>query len=315
MNERARLYVAGQHTLIGQALLRRLARHGFYTPIQDHMEPDPTDPDAVARFFESTRPEYVIVAAGKSAGIGGNQRAPADLMLDNLLVAGTLIPCAWRLGVRKLLYLASSCIYPRDAAQPLAATSLWSGPLEPTSSAYAVARLAGLKLCEAYRQQHGASFITAIAADAYGPGDDFTPGDAHVVPSLIRRMHDGRVSGAPIVDVWGSGTPQREFIYADDLADACLVALERYEDPDPINLGSGAYTSIAQLSELIGDVVGYRGRVRFDRSKPDGMPFKGLESSRLRNLGWQAGWSLRRGLEETYAWFLARSDIPQQSAR
>lgn len=312
MDERARVYVAGSATLIGLSLVRTLVRQGFTSIVgAGSDDPDPTSQDSVERFFERARPEYVFVAAGRTAGISGNEKHPADLMLDNLLVAGHVLPAAWRHGVRKLLYLSSSCTYPRLAPQPLHPSSLWTGPLEPTSDAYGTAKLAGSKLCDAFRQQHGAPFITAIAGDAYGPGDDFSPETSHVVGALVRRMHEARRASAPAVDIWGSGAPRREFIYVDDLAAACIFAMRRYEGLEPINLGTGEHTSIAELAGVIRDVVGYSGELRFDRSKPDGMPFKGLDSSRLRQLGWRPQWTLPRGLVETYAWFLSREAMYQ----
>ena len=297
-----RIYVAGARTLLGSALIRRLIEQG--TPnVIDEQEPDFADRSAVERFFDRTRPERVFVAAGKSAGIAGNQQSPADLMLDNLLAGAHIVSAAWKSGATKLLYLASSCIYPKLAPQPFAVPSLWGGPVEPTSDAYAVAKLAGIRLCDAYRRQHNANFISAIAADAYGPGDDFSPDNSHVAAALLRRFHEAKESGSPAVDIWGSGTPRREFIYVDDLADACIFAMQRYDDAEPINLGTGVTTSIAELAGTIRDVVGYRGELRFDRSKPDGMPFKGLDSAPLRKLGWQPAWDLARGLKDTYAWF------------
>ena len=300
----ARIYVAGAETMTGSAIASRLRAQGFAGLVQE-AEPDLRGCGAVNGFFERVRPEYVFVAAGQTAGIAGNQRFPADLMIDNLLIASHLIPTAWRCGVKKLLYLASSCAYPKLAPQPLQVASLWTGTLEPSSAAYAVSKLAGVTLCHAYRQQHGAQFITALAADAYGPGDDFDSERSHVVGALIRRFHDAQVAGKPCVEVWGSGTPRREFIYVDDLADACIFAMGHYAGGDPLNLGTGSATSIAELAESIRDVVGYRGELRFDRSRPDGMPFKGLDSTPLSQLGWRARWDLRRGLERTYEWFLA----------
>lgn len=311
MNQNSRIYVAGGDTMLGRALRRRLAERQF-TAVVDVGEPDPSDPPAVDRFFDETRPEYVFVAAGKTAGIGGNTARPADLMIDNLVVAAHLIPAAARHRVRKLLYLASSCTYPKDAPHPLRTSSLWTGPLEPTSAAYAVAKLAGVTLTQAFRRQYGAPFITAITADAYGPGDDFTPDDSHVVAGLIRRIDEARTAGWPSVDVWGSGEPRREFIYGDDLADAALFAIERYDDDEPINLGVGTSTSIAELAAAIREIAGYRGDLRFDRTRSDGMPFKGLDSSALAALGWRPRWTLRRGLEETYRWYL--SDVKRQPA-
>jgi GDP-L-fucose synthase len=304
MQSSARVYVAGGRGPVGHAIRRRLAAEGIRA---DDAEPDLTDGRAVEQFFDRTRPEYVFVAAGKTAGIDGNQRQPADLMIDNLLVAAHVIPAAARVGVKKLLYLSSSCTYPKLAPQPLQAASLWTGPLEPTSSAYAIAKLAGVKLCEAYRTQHRAPFITAIAADVYGPGDDFSPENSHVVGALIRRMHEAREAASPIVEVWGSGSPRREFMYVDDLADACVFAMRHYDAPDPLNLGTGRDTSVAELVDVVRNLVGYRGDVRFDRTRPDGMPLKALDSSVLRKMGWRPKWDLQEGLQRTYDWFLSRN--------
>ena len=303
----SRIYVAGGDTLIGSALLRRLSdtvgRKPGTTVVADP-EPDLTDRAAVEHFFERTRPDVVFVAAGKTAGIEGNQQSPADLMLHNLLVGTHVISSAWRVGVKKLLYLASSCVYPKAAPRPFRASSLWTGPVESSSDAYAVAKLAGIRLCHAYRRQHHANFVTAIAADAYGPGDDFSADNSHVAAALLRRIHEAKKARAPFVDIWGSGTPRREFIYVDDLADACIFAMECYEGAEPLNLGIGETTSIAELAEAIREVVGYAGELRFDTSKPDGMPFKGLDSTPLAELGWQASHTLRQGLEDTYGWYL-----------
>lgn len=299
MDPGSRIYVAGRSTMAGKAIEAKLRALRFTDVIQDE-EPDVTDRGAVERFFQRARPEFVFVAAGKSAGIAGNLRAPADLMLDNLLVAAHLIPAAWSSGVRKLLYLASSCIYPKEAPQPFHPSSLWTGPVEPSSHAYATAKLAGIRLCDAYRQQHGADFITAISADAYGPSADFSPEDSHVAAALLRRIHDARQAASPSVEIWGSGTPRREFIYVDDLADACVFAMQHYDAAEPINLGTGITTSIAELAETICEVVGYEGELRFDRSKPDGMPLKGLDSAALRALGWTPKYDLRTGLITTY---------------
>jgi GDP-L-fucose synthase len=307
MRPDSRIYVAGGRTMLGRAILRRLAAAGFQ-PVAPDEEPDPADLASVERFFDRHRPEYVFVAAGQTAGIGGNLAHPADLMTDNLLVAAHLIPAAARQGVAKLLYLASSCIYPKQGQYPLQTSALWSGPLEPTSAAYATAKLAGVALCDAYRRQHGWNFVSGIAADVYGPGDDFTPDNSHVVGALLRRFDEAVAAGAASVDVWGSGMPRREFIYVDDLADAAIFAIRNYDGSAPINLGTGEVTSIADLAREIAAVVGYRGEIRFDSSRPDGMPYKGLDSSLLRGLGWRPSWTLRRGLEESYQWYLRQDD-------
>lgn len=312
MEARRRVYVAGSRTMIGRAVVRSVEarRLGVVVGAME-AEPDLTDRVAVEQFFDSHRPDCVIVAAGRSAGIRGNQRFPAELMLDSLAAAVHVIPAAWRCGVRNLLYLASSCVYPRNAAQPLQPSALWSGPLEPTSAAYATAKLAGIGLCDAYRRQFGVRFVGAIGADAFGPGDDFDPETAHVVAALIHRIHEAHVGGRPSVDVWGSGSPRRDLIFVDDLADACVFALQHYEGADPVNLTAGRDVSIAELARDIRDVVGYRGELRFDRSKPDGVPFKALDSAALRALGWQPSCSLRAGLERTYRWFVTHRGLAE----
>jgi GDP-L-fucose synthase len=302
MDSYARIYVAGRDTLAGRALSKRLAERGFTRVIHD-AEPDFADRRDVSAFFERVRPEFVFLAAGKVSGIAGNQQWPADLMIDNLRAASTVVPAAWESQVRKLLYLGSSCVYPKAAPQPFNVSSLGSGPMEATSEAYAVAKLAGMKLCEAYRRQHNAAFITAISGDAYGPGDDFSIENSHVASGLLRRIHEARLEGRPFVEIWGSGKPRREFIYADDLADACIFAMQRHDTNEPLNLGSGEDISIADLAQLITEVVGYGGELRFDSTKPDGMPFKALDSTALRTMGWTPCWNLRKGLEETYKWF------------
>lgn len=305
MDSETIVYVAGGTTVAGAALRRQLAARGARLVGDPEDEPDYSDRAAVRKFFKQVQPACVYVTAGKSAGIAGNQRSPADLMRDNLDVAAHLLPAAAEAGVRKLLYLATSCVYPKHAPQPMHPDALWTGPLEPTSAAYAVAKLAGITLCRAYRQQGGARFITAIGADVYGPDDKFSAEDSHVVGGLLRRMHEARESGAPELAVWGSGRPEREFIYADDLADACIFAMERYDDERPVNLGTGIRTSIRDLAFIIRDVVGYTGELRFDTTKPDGIPFKGLDSSVLQDLGWKPSIGLRAGLDLTYAGFLA----------
>jgi len=303
MQRGARIYVAGGRSMIGSAIVRRLEAEGL-TPIAVDEEPDYRNRDAVEAFLDKWRPEHVFVAAGETAGIGGNSARPADLMTDNLLAVANLIPAAAGHGVARLLYLASSCIYPKHAPHPLQTTSLWTGPVEPTSAAYATAKLAGVVLCDAFRRQHARPFVAAIGADAYGPGDDFSAENAHVVGALIRRFDEAARTGAPFVEVWGSGAPRREFIYVDDLADACVFVMKGYDGGATINLGTGVDNSIAELAQEIARVVGFRGEIRFDRSRPDGMPFKGLDSSVLRGLGWRPSWTLAAGLEETYRWYL-----------
>ncbi len=277
MDKADRIYVAGSETVVGKAVLRQLAAGGYFNVIDSSSEePDLTDRAKVDAYFGTMRPDCVFVAAGKSGGIGANQKYPADLMLNNLLIQCQMIRSAQVHGTRKLLYFASSCTYPRSCPQPMQVRSLMTGPLESTSEAYAIAKIAGIKLCQAYQQQCGADMISAIPGDVFGPGDDFGLEDSHVIAALIRKMHQAKVFGAATVEVWGSGSPRREFIFADDVA----------------------------VAELIQKVVGYQGQLRFDPTKPDGMPLKTLDTSELMAMGWQPKVSLRRGLEETYRWFL-----------
>lgn len=312
MDPRSRIYVAGAETPIGAAIVQALLRRGFAAvDTGADGRPDLTDSRDVDTYIRSTRPEYLIVAAGRSGGICVNQRAPADLMLDNLVVTANIVRSAHQHGVRKLLYLGSSCAYPRGAAQPMVPSALLTGPLEGTSEYYALAKIAGLKLCQAYRRQHGASFITAIPADAFGPADHFDDENGHVVAALIGRMHEAKVAGASAVTVWGSGAPRRDFIYADDVGDACAFVLEHYDGDLPINIGSGADTSIAEVAAIVRDVVGFTGRLEFDATRPDGMPLKLLDVSALRALGWLPRTPLAEAVRLTYDGFLAMQPVAQ----
>ena len=289
MDKSAKIYVAGADTLIGSAIVRELRRQGH------HQVSSLADED-----LERAAPEYVFVAGGKSGGISANQRKPATLMLDNLLVATRTIAAAHCCGVKKLLYLASSCCYPKSSPQPMKVESLLTGPLEPTSEAYALAKIAGLKLCQAYRQEYGAPFICGIMADVFGPCRTLDLKDLHVVPALLWRMHTAKQQGAPAVEIWGSGTPRREFIYADDAANACVFVMQQYDEAAPINLGGGTDLSIREAAETIQRVVGYAGELRFNASKPDGALLKRLDSSRLQALGWRSSTSFETGLQATY---------------
>ena len=305
MDKADRIYVAGSETVIGKALLRQLAAGGYFNVIDtSSAEPDLTDRAKVEAYFGAMRPGFVFLAAGQSGGIGANQKYPADLMLNNLLIQCQIIRSAQLHGTRKLLYLASSCTYPRSCPQPMEVRSLMTGPLESTSEAYAIAKIAGIKLCQAYRQQYGADMISAIPGDVFGPGDDFSLEDSHVIAALIRKMHQAKFFGAATVEVWGSGLPRREFIFADDVADAAIFLMQNYSGSTPINVGTGVDTSIRDIAELIQKVVGYQGQLRFDPTKPDGMLLKALDSSELMAMGWQPKVSLQRGLEETHRWFL-----------
>jgi GDP-L-fucose synthase len=308
----ARVFVAGGQTLLGAAALERLRATAAEVVGAPPDEPDLTDANAVEDFFVQARPEYVLVAAGKSGGIRANQLYPATLLYDNLLVAAHVLEAAYRHGVRRLLYLASSCCYPRLAPQPLRVESLGTEPLEPTNEAYATAKLAGLTLCRAYREQYGVDFVAAIPANSFGPGDDFSPEDSHVIPGLIRRMHEAKERGDMVFPIWGTGQARREFVYAPDLADASLFVLSRYAGGEPINLGGGANLSIADLAHTVAEVIGYRGRLVFDPSKPDGMPLKGLDAAPLRALGWTPATDFRQALALTYDWFL-RNVVQEES--
>jgi GDP-L-fucose synthase len=308
----APVYVAGGETLIGSALLRQLKSQGFTnvvgaSPGTSSAEPNLCSATAVDDFFRRNRPRYVIFAAGKSGGIQTNRSFPADLMLDNLLSQCHVIDAAHRYGVTKLLYLASSCSYPKLCPQPMQVPSLWSGPLEPTNDAYATAKLAGITLCQAYARQHGDNFICGIPANAFGIDDDFTPEGGHVIPALIGKIHRAKIESQPAVSIWGTGTPRREFIFADDLADACLFVLREYhETQTPINLGSGTDLSIGETAQRIREVVGYRGELVFDATKPDGMPLKSLDSGVLTGMGWRARTPIIAALNETYDAYLQR---------
>jgi GDP-L-fucose synthase len=310
----AKVCVAGIDTLIGRALVARLQRDDVMlvgaTPAD---APDLRDRRNVHAFFEAERPSHVFLAAGRSAGIGGNQRFPADLMLDNLLVEAHVIDAALRSGTRRLLYLASSCSYPKLAPQPMTPTSLMAGALEPTSAPYAVAKIAGIKLCEAYRRQHGADFIPAIPGDAFGPGDDFGPEDSHVVAALIRRMHEAKIEGRDSIEIWGSGNQRREFIFVADLADACVHVMHTYEADDVINIGSGEDISIRELAEAVQAIVGFAGTLHFDIGRPDGMPRKALNVDALRGLGWHPRTALPDALRQTYQWYLTHEVSTVQS--
>ncbi|MBN9521608.1 GDP-L-fucose synthase [bacterium] len=305
MQRTGRVFVAGGDTLAGAALLDLLPAEGFANLIGVGAdEPDLTDALAVNSFFAAERPEYVFLVGGPSGGIGLNRSRPADLMLANLQVVTNVLDAAHRHGVEKLLYLASSCAYPREAPQPLRAESLGTGPLEPTSAPYATAKLAGAVLCDAFRRQYGCRFVTGFPANPFGPGDDFGADSGHVIPALIRRAHEAKECGDSALTVWGTGAPQREFLFSRDLASACLFAMRHYDGDAPLNLGGGSVLSIAAAARVVADVVGFRGRLAFDSSKPDGAPLKALDSSGLLALGWTPATPFRTAVEETYHWFL-----------
>ena len=301
----ARIFVAGHRGLVGSALVRRLRADGHDNLLlADRSELDLRDQSAVDAFFADNRPDLVFVAAAKVGGIVANRDFPADFIGDNLRLQTNCIHSAWKHGARKLFFLGSSCIYPRDSVQPIREESLLTGPLEPTNEWYAIAKIAGIKLCQAYRIQHGFDAICAMPTNLYGPGDNFHPEHSHVVPALMRRFHEARLSGADEVVVWGSGTPLRELLHVDDLASALVFLMGCYSSDRFLNIGSGSEVSIADLSRRIALAVGYEGNIVFDSSKPDGTPRKLLDSSRVRALGWNAKIDLDDGLRQTYRWLL-----------
>ncbi len=301
-----RVWVAGHRGMVGSALLRRLARAECEILAVAHQDCDLRRQAAVERWLADARPDVVVVAAAKVGGILANAASPAEFLYDNLMIAANVIEAARRAGVTKLLFLGSSCIYPRLAPQPIREEHLLEGQLEPTNQWYAVAKIAGLKLCQAYRRQYGCDFISALPTNLYGPGDNFDLMTGHVVPGLIARMHAAKTAGAPEVEIWGTGRPRREFLHVDDLADACVHLLEVYDDEIPINIGCGADLTVAELAEKVRAVVGFTGRLRFDATRPDGTPRKLLDVSRLSALGWQPRIPLDQGLAATYRWYVER---------
>ena len=299
-----RIYVAGHRGMVGSAIVRRLANMDCDVVTADRQSVDLMDQGTTERFLASARPDVLILAAARVGGIHANSTHPADFIYDNLAIAVNTIHAAWRVGVRKLLFLGSSCIYPRLAHQPIREDELLRGPLEPTNEWYAVAKIAGIKLCQAYRRQHAADYISLMPTNLYGPGDNYHPENSHVVAALIRRFHEAKVSGLGEVVVWGTGTPRREFLFVDDLADACVFALENYSDEPHLNVGTGEDLTIADFARLVSDVIDYRGTIVFDPSRPDGTPRKLLDVSKMSALGWKAFTSMREGLRQAYDDFL-----------
>jgi GDP-L-fucose synthase len=301
-----KLFVAGHNGMVGAALVRRFHREpGVTLLLRPRQGLDLTNQAAAAAFFAAERPDAVIMAAAKVGGIHANSTYPAEFLFENLAIATNTIHGAYRAGVKRLLFLGSSCIYPKLAPQPLAESSLLTGPLEPTNEAYAIAKIAGLKLCEYYRKQHGVLFHSAMPTNLYGPGDNYHLQNSHVLPALIRKFHEAREAGRTEVVAWGTGSPRREFLHVDELADACVFLLQLPDPPDLVNIGAGTDVTIKELTELVAQVTGFKGRIAWDSSKPDGTPRKLLDVSRLTALGWKARVGLREGIEKTYASYLA----------
>jgi GDP-L-fucose synthase len=299
------MYVAGHRGLAGSAIVRKLEAEGYRNLIvRTHAELDLTRQEAVDRFFVAEKPDYVFLAAAKVGGIVANDTRPADFIRENLAIQTNVIEAARREGVKKLMFLGSSCIYPRLAPQPIREDSLLTGPLEPTNDAYAIAKIAGYMMCRSYWRQYGFKAISLMPTNLYGPNDNFDPIGSHVLPGLLRRFHEAKVKNLPEVTVWGSGTPRREFMHADDLAAAAVKLMHDYDSPDIVNVGLGEDMSITELAQLVKDVVGFHGRLIFDKTKPDGTPRKLLDVSKIHALGWRAQIALADGLRDTYRWFL-----------
>ena len=306
----SKIYVAGHRGLVGSAIVRRLQKGGYKNILtRTHEELDLTDIKTVASFFQRERPEYVFLAAAKVGGILANSTYPAEFIRDNLLIELSIIDAAYRSSVKRLLFLGSSCIYPRDCPQPMKEEYLMTGPLEPTNSAYAVAKIAGIEMCWAYNRQHGTQYLPVMPTNLYGPGDNFDLETSHVLPALIRKFHEAKTEGKKSVTIWGTGTPRREFLYVDDLADACVFLMEHYDGTELINIGTGKDITIRELAVLMGKVVGFHGDLVFDTSKPDGTPRKLLDVSKLEKIGWKAKVGLEKGIAETYKWYLAHAAL------
>jgi GDP-L-fucose synthase len=308
MDKSARIFVAGHRGLVGSAICRKLKDSGFGNLIvRTRAELDLCDPAGVREFFNAEKPEYVFLAAAKVGGILANSTRPAEFLYDNLAIELNVIDSAYRAGVTKLQFLGSSCIYPKLAPQPMREEHLLTGPLEPTNEWYAIAKIAGIKLAQAYRKQYGFHAISLMPTNLYGPGDNFDLESSHVLPALIRKFHEAKTNGAPEVVIWGTGTPRREFLHVDDLADAALFLMLHYDDAEIVNVGTGVDVTIRELAELIAAAVGYSGRLAFDTAKPDGTPRKLLDVGRLKSLGWSAKTNLRDGIAATCNWYVRHS--------
>jgi len=305
MNKDVRIFVAGHRGLVGAAIARRLEADGYANLVtRTHRELDLTQQAAVDAFFAQANIEYVFLAAAKVGGIHANDAYPAEFIRDNLAIQTNVIDAAYRHGVKKLLFLGSSCIYPKHAPQPMSEDCLLTGPLEPTNEWYAIAKIAGLKMCQAYRRQYGFNAISIMPTNLYGPGDNFDLQNSHVLPALIRKCHEAKLRNESELVVWGTGAPRREFLHVDDLADACVFLMERYDSEQLINVGWGQDVSIAELAELVKHAVGFQGAIRYDRSKPDGTPRKLLDTSRINALGWRPRTELADGIVQVYRWFV-----------
>lgn len=302
-----RIWVAGHRGMVGSAIVRRLAREDCKVLTATRQEANLVDQASTRAWIEANRPDMVFVAAAKVGGILANSTYPADFLYDNLMIASNVIEASHRIGVEKLMFLGSSCIYPKLAGHPIREESLLTGPLEPTNEWYAVAKIAGIKLCQAYRAQHGDDYISAMPTNLYGEGDNFDLNSSHVLPALIRKAHEAKLSSAESITIWGTGSPMREFLHADDCADACVHLMKTYSNAEHINVGSGEDLTILDLTRLVCDVVGFKGKILRDTAKPDGTPRKLMSADKLRSMGWKPRITLREGIESTYRWFIANA--------
>jgi GDP-L-fucose synthase len=304
MNKNSKIYIAGHLGLVGSAILRKLNKEGYTNLItKSRKELDLTDQKAVKDFFEKTKPEYVFLAAAKVGGIMANKTYPGEFISENLDIQNNIIKNSYIHGVKKLLFLGSSCIYPKLATQPIKEEYFMKGPLEPTNEAYAIAKIAGISMCQSYRKQYGADFISLMPTNLYGPGDNFTNERGHVIPALIRKFHDAKAKNLDEISAWGTGSAKREFLHSDDLADACVFLMKNYSSGDIINVGTGEDVTIKELTEKISKIVGFKGKIVWDTTKPDGAPRRLLDVEKLHTLGWKHHIELEKGLEETYEWF------------
>jgi GDP-L-fucose synthase len=308
MNKNAKIYVAGHRGMVGSAIVRKLKDKGYSNiVIKTHAELDLLDQGAVSSFFQKEQPDYVFLAAAKVGGIHANNTLRAEFIYQNLMMEANIVHAAWQAGVQRLLFLGSSCIYPRDCPQPIKEEYLLTGPLEPTNEPYAIAKIAGIKLCESYNRQYGTQYVSVMPTNLYGPNDNYDLNNSHVLPALIRKAHEAKIRGDKELIVWGSGKPMREFLYVDDMADACVFLMENGVTEGLFNVGTGEDVTICELAETVMRVVGFNGEIVFDSSKPDGTPRKLLNVERLRQMGWQAQTSLRDGIAEAYADFLTKA--------
>lgn len=302
--EGKRVWVAGHRGMVGSAIVRRLASEGCEVLTASRQDADLRNQAETTAWIEKTKPDAVFLAAAKVGGILANDTYPADFLYDNLMIEANIINGAHRVGVEKLMFLGSSCIYPKFAPQPITEDALLTGTLEPTNEWYAIAKIAGIKLCDAFRKQHGSDFISGMPTNLYGPGDNFDLNSSHVMPALIRKAHEAKLSGAPSITIWGTGTPRREFLHVDDCADACVHLMKTHSEPGHVNIGSGEDITILELAQMVCDAVGYEGKIERDLTKPDGTPRKLMSADKLRGMGWQPSIQLKDGISAVYRWFL-----------